>query len=71
MNESTSTTTGHCFKCQRTSQEIPVIAWQYQGHALWVCCECIPMLIHKWNHIVHLLTPVEASSMDEGETEHG
>jgi hypothetical protein len=41
-----------CFNCHRSETEIPVIAWRYQGQALWVCSECMPNLIHKWPQVV-------------------
>jgi hypothetical protein len=41
-----------CFNCNRSENDIPIIAWRYQGQPLWVCCECIPNLIHKWPKVV-------------------
>ena len=46
-NESTQ-----CFNCQRSETDIPVIAWRYQAQELWVCSECMPLLIHKWPQVV-------------------
>jgi hypothetical protein len=23
------------------------MAWRYQGQALWICSDCLPVLIHK------------------------
>ena len=45
-----------CFNCARTDQEIPVISWRYKGEALWVCSECMPNLIHKWEKVVAQLS---------------
>ncbi len=41
-----------CFNCGRDENAIPMIAWQYQNRSLWVCCECMPNLIHKWPKVV-------------------
>jgi hypothetical protein len=41
----------HCFNCNRLENDIPLIAWRYQGAALWTCSECMPLLIHKWPQI--------------------
>ncbi len=40
-----------CFNCQRSEMEIPVLAWRYQGQMVWVCSECMPLLIHKWQQV--------------------
>lgn len=40
-----------CFNCQRSENEIPVLAWRYKGKIEWVCSECMPLLIHKWQQI--------------------
>ncbi|WP_420643627.1 hypothetical protein [Candidatus Leptofilum sp.] len=46
-----------CFNCQRSEREIPMIAWQYQGQALWVCSECTPLIIHKWRQVAAKMLP--------------
>ena len=54
----------NCFNCQRSEAEIPVIAWRYQGQSLWVCSECMPMLIHKWPQVVGRLGQAETLPAD-------
>ncbi|MCA9969042.1 MAG: hypothetical protein KC425_02445 [Anaerolineales bacterium] len=49
MAETTHSRT--CFNCGRSDQEIPIINWQYREQPLWVCSECMPMLIHKWAQV--------------------
>lgn len=51
-----------CFNCQRDENEIPIIAWKYQKRPLWVCCECMPLLIHKWSQIVGRVGSSESQS---------
>lgn len=46
---------GNCFGCSRDQSQIPLISWAYQGKALWVCCQCIPRLIHKWEEVTQSL----------------
>ncbi len=36
-----------CLNCGRDEQDVPVIAWRYQGRPLWICSDCLPLLIHK------------------------
>lgn len=45
-----------CFNCQRSEMEIPVIGWQYQGQKVWVCSECMPLLIHKWHQVAEKMS---------------
>ncbi|MBI3159840.1 MAG: hypothetical protein HYZ26_09610 [Chloroflexi bacterium] len=52
--------THRCFNCARSQDELPVIAWTYRGAKLWVCCECMPRLIHKWAEVVQGLSAEKA-----------
>lgn len=36
-----------CISCNRTSQEVPLIAIRHQGQELWICPQHLPILIHK------------------------
>lgn len=36
-----------CLACERTSDQIPLLAMQFQGKQLWICPEHLPILIHK------------------------
>lgn len=40
-----------CFNCERTDAEVPITRWQYQGRQLWVCSQCMPLLIHKLDQV--------------------
>lgn len=59
-----------CFNCQRNETEIPVIAWRYQGQALWVCGECMPLLIHKWPQVVGRFAQAEEAPLDVSHDHH-
>ncbi len=36
-----------CIWCERTSQEIPLMKFEYAGKSLWICPIDLPILIHK------------------------
>jgi hypothetical protein len=36
-----------CLNCRRDETQVPLIAWRYQGQPLWICSDCLPLLIHK------------------------
>ena len=36
-----------CLHCQKTSEEIPLIQFQFNGAAFWICPQHLPILIHK------------------------
>lgn len=51
-----------CFNCARDEYVIPLIAWRFQGRDLWVCSECMPLLIHKWRQVQEQLAKVESGT---------
>jgi hypothetical protein len=36
-----------CLNCNRTDEQIPLIALTFQGRTLHICPQCLPNLIHK------------------------
>ena len=36
-----------CLNCNRTEQEHPLLKLAYQGGELYLCPQCLPILIHK------------------------
>lgn len=36
-----------CVYCERTEEEVPLLDMRYQGEALWICPQHLPILIHK------------------------
>jgi hypothetical protein len=36
-----------CLNCNRAEQEYPLIKLTYQGKKLYICPQCLPVLIHK------------------------
>ncbi len=41
-----------CLNCDRTEAQVPLIAWRYQGRELWICLDCLPVLIHERNKVL-------------------
>lgn len=44
-----------CFNCERSEAEVPIANWRYQGSNIWVCSQCLPLLIHKLDQVVDAL----------------
>lgn len=42
-----SNPTAKCLHCQRTSDEIPLIQFEFGGKTSWICPQHLPILIHK------------------------
>ena len=36
-----------CLNCNKTEQEYPLLKLAYQGKELYICPQCLPILIHK------------------------
>ncbi len=36
-----------CLNCNASEQEKPLLAIQYQGQQIYICPQCLPVLIHK------------------------
>ncbi len=48
-----------CLNCGRSSQQIPLIALEYQHQTLNICPQCFPILIHKPQNLVGKLPGAE------------
>lgn len=46
-----------CLSCERSAQEVPLMAWHYQGRDLWICPDCLPRLIHRRAELADRLEP--------------
>ena len=40
-------TTPHCLACERTDEQVPLLALAYQGKTFHICPEHLPLLIHS------------------------
>lgn len=36
-----------CLKCNLSEQEKPLLTIKYQGSEIFICPQCLPVLIHK------------------------
>lgn len=57
--------TQRCLVCEQTSQEIPLIAIQYQDRQYWICPQHFPILIHQPKLLVGKLPGAEKLKPNE------
>ncbi len=55
-----------CFNCARSEADVPLIRWRYQGGAVWVCSQCMPLLIHKLDEVKSALSAARAEDEADG-----
>jgi recombinational DNA repair protein (RecF pathway) len=36
-----------CIHCEKTDQQVPLLQMVYQGKEVFICPQCLPLLIHK------------------------
>jgi hypothetical protein len=48
-----------CLVCKRTSDEIPLISFQYKGTGLYICPQHLPILIHDPTKLAEVLPGAE------------
>lgn len=48
-----------CLACDRGSDEVPLLALEYRGRALWICPQHLPILIHDPARLVGRLPGAE------------
>ena len=56
------TTEASCLVCKRTSDEIPLIPFQYQGGDHFICPQHLPILIHDPAKLAGILPGAEGMS---------
>jgi Zn-finger protein len=44
-----------CFNCERSEAQVPITSWRFQGSTVWVCSQCLPLLIHKLDQVIDVL----------------
>lgn len=44
---STDSSAERCLNCGHTEADAPISAWRFQGRTLYICSECLPVLIHE------------------------
>jgi hypothetical protein len=48
-----------CLNCGKTEQEIPLIKIRYQAADIFICPQCLPILIHKPANLAEKLPGLE------------
>lgn len=48
-----------CIVCEQTSQEIPLLAIEYQDRKYWICPQHFPILIHRPDQLAGKLPGAE------------
>lgn len=36
-----------CLKCNSTQNEVPMMLWHYKEREIWLCANCLPLMIHQ------------------------
>jgi hypothetical protein len=55
-----------CFNCNSTHEVVPVVLWHYKERELWLCANCLPLMIHKREQLP-LDLPERKSRFDDKE----
>ncbi|MET0046304.1 MAG: hypothetical protein ABW082_06765 [Sedimenticola sp.] len=48
-----------CLVCDQTSDQLPLMALEYNGAQHWICSQHLPLLIHKPEQLIGKLKGVE------------
>jgi hypothetical protein len=48
-----------CLNCEKTEQEIPLLHIYYQSAEVYICPQCLPILIHKPSSLASKLPGLE------------
>ena len=53
-----------CLNCNRTDEQIPLIALTVKSEAKYICAQCLPTLIHKTYLLAEKLPGMEIASTE-------
>lgn len=56
-----------CLNCKITEQEIPLLQMRYQKADVFICPQCLPVLIHKPEKLADKLPGMEGVKQAEHE----
>lgn len=48
-----------CLNCNKTEQEVVLLDMRYQGKKVYICPQCLPVLIHKPGNLADKLPGAE------------
>lgn len=55
----------HCVVCAHSSQEVPLIHFQFRGMEYWICTQHLPVLIHDPHRLAKQLPGSEELDASE------
>lgn len=55
-----------CFNCGRPESEAPLVALRSAGKALWICPQCLPVLIHHPEQLKDTSSPDQPAQRPGG-----
>jgi hypothetical protein len=56
-----------CLNCGKTEQEIPLLRMRFQGADVYICPQCLPILIHKPANLAGKLPGLESTQPPQHE----
>jgi len=48
-----------CINCEKTDQQVPLLQLVYKGKTVFICPQCLPVLIHKPANLADKLPGLE------------
>ncbi|MBM3150717.1 MAG: hypothetical protein FJZ96_00700 [Chloroflexi bacterium] len=48
-----------CLNCEKNEQHVPLLSLRYQGADVFICPQCLPVLIHKPANLADKLPGME------------
>jgi len=60
----------YCIYCERSSDDVPLIPFEYRGKQYWICPQHLPVLIHKPAQLADKLPGLEKLGGTEGHEQH-
>jgi hypothetical protein len=61
MVENNETT--NCLNCGRSDREAPLLEIRFRAQQNWICSQCLPVLIHKPQHLARKLPGIDPLSI--------
>ncbi len=56
-----------CLNCEKSEQQVPLLQMRYQGAEVYICPQCLPVLIHKPEKLADKLPGMQAGKPAEHE----
>jgi hypothetical protein len=56
-----------CLNCERTEEQIPLLNMQFRSETVYICPQCLPLLIHKPEKLADKLPGLQPGTPAEHE----